>query len=110
MRAKKHIVKVMALVILLVFTQKIGLGLYIHNQIHPATSHSFPTDGPISEKASNLNCSCIDDFLLPFTEPSNENIVPANFHTTAFISFYEADIRQVSHYFSSLRGPPTAQS
>ncbi len=107
-KARKHIVKVMAVVILLVFTQKIGLGLYFHNLIHPTTSHASTKDGPISEKATNLNCSCIDDFLLPFTEPSKEDIVPANFHITPLTSFYEADILQTSHYFSSLRGPPTA--
>jgi hypothetical protein len=110
MRANRHIVKVMALVILLVFTQKIGLGLYFHNLAHPTTAHASTTDGPISEKASNINCSCIDDFLLPFTEPSAEITIPVNTPEVPFISFYQTYIPQDSHFFHSLRGPPAAQS
>ena len=107
MKGKRHIVKGMAIVLLLAFSQKIGIGLYLHNLLHTTNSQGSLPDQASKNKAVSYNCSCIDDFLLPFSKTTIEIISPETHTTAIFISFYPKAIPFSFQIFNSLRGPPS---
>jgi len=94
-----------AFLLLLVFFQQIGAGLYIHNLEHKnkALTHSQHNE---AAKEINFSCSCVDDFLTPFID-ADELVVekPITLHATFTDSFAER-IYFTSIIFPSLRGPP----
>jgi hypothetical protein len=93
--------------LVLVFFQQIGAGLYIHNAVHQQKGegqmHDRHND---AAKEINFTCSCVDNFLTPFIDAEIWNVepIPAS-HAIAADSFSE-NIYFTSLIFSSLRGPP----
>ena len=99
--------RVIAVLLLLVFFQQMGAGLYIHNLFH----NSEELEQTVSKQAIGSNeinpgCSCVDNFLMPFVE-ADVAILPGNFptHLKPADSFSERTYF-TSLIFSSLRGPP----
>jgi hypothetical protein len=94
-----------AFLLLLVFFQQIGAGLYIHNLVHNDRSQTHSQHNEAAKEIS-FACSCVDNFLTPFIE-ANELVVeqPLIIHATATNSFAER-IYFTSIIFPSLRGPP----
>jgi len=94
-----------AFLLLLVFFQQVGAGLYIHNRLHTdkAQTHSRHDD---AAKEISFACSCVDSFLTPFVE-AGELIIeqPLISHFTILHSFTER-IYFTSIIFQPLRGPP----
>jgi hypothetical protein len=93
--------------LLLVFFQQIGAGLFIHNLLHekvPAGQTPFKQNE--SSKETNFTCSCVDNFLMPFVgadePPPLQNL---NAYIKPVDSFTER-LYFTSLIFSSLRGPP----
>ena len=109
--------RILALVLILVFTQKLGLGIWMHNWLHEARvpagvvlhddrerkGQSLPDIDKIT-----ANCHCIDDFLVPLVEaPVVKAPVPVReFVVIPFV--YRAEFSTVFSSFASLRGPPAA--
>jgi len=98
--------KIFAIFLLLVFAQKMGGGLYLHNWLHVKNcEQSIPkTSG---KNFTNYSCNCIDDFSMPFTENGEKivNVIPDlkfeyNSSLRSFASFS-------SSFFFSLRAPPS---
>jgi hypothetical protein len=91
--------------LLLVFFQQIGAGLYIHNLLHNDKSQTHSQQNEAAKEIS-FACSCVDNFLTPFTE-ADELVVeqPLVIHATATDDFAES-IYYTSIIFPSLRGPP----
>ena len=92
---------------LIVFSQKAGAGLFLHNLLHTAsTSPDRTAQGDEEQQGFNYNCSCADDFMMPFTS-SDEIIfaVPLTVTPTPVNFFTEAVLFSTA-IFSSLRGPP----
>jgi hypothetical protein len=85
--------------------QKTGGGLYLHNWLHAQNNRSVNADRPNIGQDS-VNCTCLDDFNIPFSESPEAIIqIPA----TKQIEFVAAAIPSIPiapHYFHSLRGPP----
>lgn len=99
--------RAVAVLLLLVFFQQMGAGLYIHNLFHnneePAQIESKQA---IGSKEINIACSCIDSFLMPFVDADvaiSLGISPT--YIKPFDSFSER-VYFTSLIFSSLRGPP----
>ncbi len=94
-----------AFLLLLVFFQQIGAGLYIHNLAHKdkAQTHSQHNE---AAKEISFACSCVDNFLAPFIE-ADELVIgqPLTIHAAIPQSFAER-IYITSIIFPSLRGPP----
>ena len=104
MRSNRRIIKSLAVMLLLVFCQKVGGGLYLHNWFHAKacteTSQSTET------KVTGYNCSCIDDFSMPFTddgEITSQLAIPIK---SEFITSYNSSVPYSSTFFHSLRAPP----
>ena len=103
MRSNRPTLKIFAIILLLVFSQKIGGGLYLHNWLHSNNCRETQSTGT---NVSGYNCSCIDDFSMPFAE-NPETIVQTISSTEAeFISFYKFLVPLSPALFNSQRGPP----
>lgn len=89
---------------LLVFTQKMGGSLLLHNLLH--TSSSAPSKQNDNTKEINYACSCIDDFLVPFVEADEPVVSPVITQSIVVNTFLHESISFPSHNFISQRGPP----
>jgi hypothetical protein len=107
MKGHRFIMRCATFALLLVFSQKVGVGLFLHNLFHNQDiSRPFQTPSKEGGKEISFACNCIDDFLMPFTEA--EEIIlptPATEYETPQ-SFFRASIPFQPVIFSSLRGPP----
>ena len=108
MRYKQSIAKVLSIVMMIVLTQKIAGGLYLHNWLHESKQSSLLSHN--TNAVSQANCSCIDDFYSPFSEPvilSAEAPLPAKLD---FFPVQQLVLPVVIKHFHSLRAPPVSVS
>jgi hypothetical protein len=106
MTGNRIITKLTTLVLILVFSQKMGMGLHLHNWLHSSTQHPASSSKPISDQEIQFACSCINDFNLPFAETTVPElqapvIIVHKPHTEPVYSF-----PAVYKHFRSLRAPP----
>ena len=102
MSQRRIIKQLIASLLILVFSQKMGMGLYLHNWLH----HSVATASLSNEELKNA-CTCINDFTAPLEEtavqqipiPLSTTLVPAATQVTGLPVVYK--------YFRSLRAPPS---
>lgn len=104
MRARSFILRCAALFLLLVFVQKSGAGLLLHNLLHT----SQVTDNAPGNKEINIACNCIDDFLMPFTEPDEPVIAAVIVKHGTPVTFFTEDVPFRKSVLASLRGPPSS--
>jgi len=105
MRYKTFISKSIAFILLLLFTQKVGAGLYLHNWLHTSgiakESSSGNDHAPVS-----YSCNCIDDFAMPFTAGETiELVIAVTILATVFFLYRREDVHATIIY-RALRGPP----
>ena len=110
MIARPVILRCTAFLLILIFAQKSWAGLFLHNLLHSsnATKES-PAKQEGQDMGFNYNCTCVDDFLIPFeatiepvlSSPSSSIIIP--------LSFFENRLPFCTSFFSSLRGPPASR-
>ena len=106
MRSNRPTLKSLAIVLLLVFCQKAGGGLYLHNWLHSNTcKQSTHTAG---EVVSGYNCSCIDDFSMPFADNPEKVYQLVSSMEIEFVPSYQSIVPSSSLFFQSLRAPPFA--
>ena len=106
MRYKQPIIKLVSIIMMFVLTQKVAGGLYLHNWLHGSKSIAVLSHG--SKAISQYNCSCIDDFYVPFTEPAEFSVERPLLVPTDHLTINEQELPVVAKYFPSLRGPPAA--
>ena len=105
MKLNRLITKSLAIFLLLVFSQKIGVGIYLHNWLHLKNyKQSLPqSEGGVAIK---YTCNCIDDFSMPLTETSIDELHPiTTFYTTVY-TFYTQSPYFSFQAYASLRAPP----
>ena len=107
MKINPAIKRGIAIFLLLVFVQQMGVGLFIHNLLHDkvAVGHS-PIKKAESSPEINFGCNCVDNFLTPFIEAEETVVVKKG--STLFIpgDAYSEQVYYRSKFFSALRGPP----
>ena len=104
MKPKQFITKFLAFICLLVLSQKMGVGLYLHNLLH---SKDYKASAA-GNRTAQYSCNCIEDFTMPFTETNVvelPTVVDSHFEYT---SFYKETILFSFHFYNSLRAPPIA--
>src|SRR5262245_20033941 len=90
--------------LLLVFFQQIGAGLYVNNLLHNNKArHSKHNE---AAKEISFTCSCVDNFLTPCIETDEPVIEPPVSVHAKVTSFFVEKKYFTSVIFSSLRGPP----
>lgn len=107
MKARRFILRCASFALLLVFSQKVGVGLFLHNLFHNQDiSRPFQPSQKDGAREISFACNCIDDFLMPFTE-AEETVLPTpvtEYETP--VSFFLASTSFLPVISSSLRGPP----
>ena len=104
MRDKQSIAKILSIVMLIVLTQKIAGGLYLHNWLHSAGKLvSLPVN---TNTIGQGNCTCIDDFCAAFTEPQPFFVESPLATHADYFTVHNLYLPVVSKHFHSLRAPP----
>ncbi len=116
MRNRPFIVRCTAFFLLIVFSQKAGAGLLLHNLFHDnvvnnkASARMTRTNGHNQEhkdqKEVAYNCACVDDLLMPFARTKEPVFsLPVLFFSPP-ATFFEVAIPFQASILSLLRGPP----
>ncbi|MEO7984749.1 MAG: hypothetical protein ABI688_11780 [Bacteroidota bacterium] len=107
MRRSPFILRCTAFILLLVFSQKAGAGLLLHNLFHTnSAERNIPGHENKDDTNANYNCSCVDDFLMPFAG-AEEPIFSQPLSSIEIPFLFFADkIPFHTPVFSFLRGPP----
>lgn len=104
MKGRSFILRCAAFFLLLVFSQKAGAGLLLHNLFH---SRAATEEEKGKANETGYNCTCIDDFLMPFDEAGQPVYNhPVSNHSIS-LTFFKAHIPFIIPVLSLLRGPPT---
>src|SRR4030095_13698838 len=104
MKANRLIRKFFAVALLLVFSQKIGGGLYLHNWLH-AKNFQQPFQSATAH-VTGYSCNCADEFSVPFIDaPEKLPQIIAATECEHFAS-YKLVIPISTRRYSLLRGPP----
>jgi len=103
MKPNQRILKSFAIILLLVFSQKVGAGLYLHNWLHAI---NFEQSSPIGSNVVKYSCNCVDDFSMPFAETLDCFDQPITSAEGEFIGFRKFLVPFSPTFFYSLRGPP----
>jgi len=104
MRSNRLTVKSFAIILLLVFCQKAGGGLYLHNWFHATACKETPQS--TGARVTGYNCSCIDDFSMPFADNPETVYQPAPTIEPEFVPSEKSFVPVSSKLFHSLRAPP----
>jgi hypothetical protein len=109
---RKH-PKTVAILLLLVFTQKAGLRLWMHQWFHEnntAQSQSSPrSDNPGSDNLQ-LKCDCFDDAMMPLLEsPAFTAPAPVRQFSTLIVVRHSSLLSADQVYYS-LKGPPATSA
>ena len=108
MGSRPVILRCAAFLLILAFSQKAGTGLLLHSLFHTNTE-STKKAGQENEQGKQLsyNCTCIDDFLMPFVEAEQPIYSqPVSDHSVILI-IDEETIPFYTSTLSFLRGPPS---
>ena len=107
MRANSIIRRGIASFLLLVFFQQMGAGLFIHNLLHDkAPTGQSPVKKNEGAKEISYVCSCVDNFLMPFVEATEPDVIQKPLTWSQSVAVYTERVYFTSLYFSPLRGPP----
>ena len=108
MQKRPTILRFIAILLILVFSQKSGTGLFLHNLLH---TQNILAEHPVKEDQKNKDlsyaCSCIDDFFMPFNEVAETVCPQPVLYRDTPLQFFEESVPFHTPIFSSLRGPPT---
>ena len=106
MKARPFILQIVAALMIFVFSQKIGAGLFLHNLFHDSVDNNkIHEQGNEKGNITGYKCTCIEDFLMPFEEAREPNYFqPVSNYTIAFTFFQ--DIIPYTSILPCLRGPP----
>lgn len=105
MKLKSRITKGLAMLFLLMLSQKFGGSLFLHCVLHVSEKAERPAKSPGSNTI-NYACNCIDDFSSPFDNTEQISIPASVFYPDKPVDFYESFIPSASYLFHSLRAPP----
>lgn len=103
MRGNQFIAKCTAILLLVLFSQKIGVGVYLHNWLHNSTAKESPAAANTS-----LHCNCIDDFSTPLTTTDTEITIPALSVYNEQHFYFQRSFTSFQKIYHSLRAPPAS--
>lgn len=102
MHGKSVIKKLIACLLIIAFSQKMGMGLYLHNWLHSTSSHETALTGDELKNA----CSCINDFTAPLERSTIQQLPQPSSNTVILAATAVTELPVVGKYFHSLRAPP----
>jgi len=105
---RKPVRQLLALLLLLLFAEKAGVRLWLHDYLHVnAASQRFLEDGTGAPKIQSISCDCLDDFSMPMTEAEAAILPqPVIRQHVVFKVQYNSPLFAVQIYSGLLRAPP----
>lgn len=107
MSGNRGIKNICVFLLMLVFSQKMGMGLYLHNCLHTSKQQHTATTNSTPGDEVKFACGCVDDFTVPFTElpalPQVPVLIPV---VIAPVVAPIVSFQSIHKYFRSLRAPP----
>ena len=104
-------VRIVSFFLILAFSQKMGLELWLHNWLHETTvtASAAPTQGhkPVLQHQVT-KCNCIDDALNPLLESDMVDYKAIQRPSLPIFTAIYSSWLSVEKGFSPLRGPPVA--
>ncbi|HMK24464.1 MAG TPA: hypothetical protein VK483_00440 [Chitinophagaceae bacterium] len=110
MRARPFILRCTAILFILVFSQKSGAGLFLHNLLHTGNTTSQVPEQHNNSKELSYSCTCLDDFLMPFDGSEETVYSPPVTNSIVLDIFFETRIPFITSILSSPRGPPASKA
>ncbi len=99
--------KFIAALLLLLFVEKAGLRLFIHDYFHTTVSASGKDENTGRDHFSKLGCDCIEDFFLPVTYTEEFAVeLPGSTNSTLLSVPRAESFISTSSFSILLRGPP----
>ncbi|HSZ34594.1 MAG TPA: hypothetical protein VK772_14865 [Puia sp.] len=99
--------KITAIFLILIFFQKAGLELYLHNWLHQNKNHFALSSTNAAICNIQIKCHCIDDALRPINTAINDfEIRTPEKKIFCFHDLYNFSLSHFSKIFHPLRGPP----
>ncbi len=97
--------KLIAIILLLVFGQKVGLRLWMHHWLHEDKTVAAKSS-PASSTQWRTSCDCFDDAMMPMEGASTFTLtLPLPTYTLGIVA-YLPGIPTVEKVFEARRGPP----
>ncbi len=106
MRNSPFILRCTAFFLLVVFSQKAGAGLLLHNLFHDNISTDTHSQEHKDQKEVAYNCSCVDDLSMPFTGTEETVFSLPVLAFSVPTTFFDESIPFHPSILSLLRGPP----
>jgi len=107
MQRRSFILRCAAFFLLLIFSQKAGTGLLLHNLLHARQSTEHSTTQSTGKQEVGLACNCIDDFLMPFEGAEVAVVSSPILQHESPVVFVTVAVPFRHPILSSLRGPPS---
>jgi hypothetical protein len=108
MRGRSFILRCSAFFLLVIFSQKAGTGLLLHNLLHAKQATEHSTTPSTGKQEIGLACNCIDDFLMPFESTEVPVVSSPVLQHESPVAFVAVNIPFRDPVLSSLRGPPSS--
>jgi len=106
MKARTLPKKGITFLLLLIFFQQMGAGLFVHNLVHDNKSDQSPIEQRENGREINFACKCIDDFLMPFVADDQLPVLKKPDLVLFSYNIYTESIYHIPLLASLLRGPP----
>ena len=101
--------KITAILLIIAFTQKLGLGLFVHTWFHEKTfGLTYDPKNPVTQ-VQQVRCTCIEDAMIPFAGSTASIIIstPVKYFFN-YNNPYRVLYSSENKVYHSLRGPPRA--
>jgi hypothetical protein len=110
-RMRKGNLRVISFLLILIFTQKLVLGLWVHNWLHePRSERSWVlvNNGKACPELQPVKCHCIDDALMPLIKSNPFGYQGHQRHLVAILLIARSAVFPRDEMIPALRGPPFA--
>jgi hypothetical protein len=110
-RMRKANLRVISFLLILIFTQKLVLGLWLHNWLHEPGSHRswvLGNNGKACPEFQPVKCHCIEDALMPLIKGNPLNYQQHRPHLVAILLISQSAAFSRDEMIPALRGPPFA--
>ncbi len=102
---RKLNIRLISFLLILAFSQKLGLRLWIHQVLHE-TQAGKQSSSP-GANSFQITCDCMDDALMPLSETGIYHIDPPVTTHTVVNPAFSLSFSSAVKLFCSLKGPPT---
>ena len=92
--------------LLLIYFQQMGAGLFVHNLVHDTRADQAPIEQRENGREINFACKCIDDFLMPFVAFDQPQVLKKPVLVVFAYNEYMESAYCTPFHISPLRGPP----